>query len=377
MRRASAILIALAFALGPGVAQASDGPASDAGTFVATGAPSEFRFMHAAAPLPDGRVLVTGGWYNFTELAEAWDPATGTFEPAGSLIAIRARHTMTTLEDGRVLVVGGPGGPESEGFTAAAELWDPASETFTPAGVLATGRAMHTATLLDDGRVLVIGGTDGNGAVAAAEAWDPATGTFQPAGSLGQARASHTATLLSDGRVLVTGGWDWATEPALASSEIWDPATETFAPTSSLLQPRESHTATLLDDGQVLIVAGRSRSSADQAGATAERWDPVSESFRPAGTLAEARLMHSANLLPDGRVLVVGGLDPATEETMIATAEIWDPSTTTFGPAGTLTGGTFGHTATLLPDGRVLIVGSLYEDEDFVSMAEIWEPVEE
>ena len=99
----------------------------------------------------------------------------------------------------------------------------------------------------------------------------------------------------------------------------------------------------------------------------------------PAGTLAEARLMHSANLLPDGRVLIVGGLDPATEESMIATAEIWDPSTMAFGPAGTLAGGTFGHTATLLPDGRVLIVGSLYEDEDeeFVSMAEIWEPVEE
>jgi hypothetical protein len=333
--------------------------------------------MHAATGLQDGRVLVTGGWYNLTELAEVWDPASGSFEPAGSLSEPRAGHTMSLLDDGRVLVVGGPGGPGSDAFSGSAELWDPATETLEPTGSLSGARAQHTATLLPDGRVLVIGGTDGGRALASAEAWDPATGLFEPAGTLDQARAFHTATLLSDGRVLVTGGWDWATEPALASSEIWDPETQAFGPTGSLLQLREIHTATWLDDGRVLIVGGRSRIPGDGTSTLgAELWDPASGSFRSAGTLAEARLEHTANLLPDGRVLIIGGMDPATEEGGPTMAEMWDPVTESFGPAGAMGGATAMHTATLLPDGRVLVVGSLYVDEELRSMAETWEPVE-
>jgi hypothetical protein len=285
---------------------------------------------------------------------------------------------MTLLDDGRVLIVGGPFDPDGEGFTAAAEVWDPATEAFEPAGVLTQGRAHHTATLLADGRVLIVGGTDGDRAFADAELWDPATGRFGPAGSLDQARSFHTATLLEDGRVLVAGGWDWTSEPALTSAEIWDPETVSFVATGSLLQPREIHTATRLDDGRVLIVGGRSRVPGQEAGtADAELWDPVPGSFEPAGTLAEPRLEHSATLLPDGRVLIIGGLDPVTEDAAVGEAEIWDPGTGSFGPAGTMAGPTAMHTSTLLPDGRVLVVGAFEADDELQPTAEVWEPTGE
>lgn len=376
------ILVASLLAVAPVGVAAVDEEASAGGRFEVTGAPSESRVIHAAAPLSDGRVLVTGGWYSLTRVAEAWDPATGAFERAGRLAEPRAAHSMTALGDGRVLVVGGPGGPGSEGFSDSAELWDPDSQSFEPTGSLSQARAMHTATRLDDGRVLVIGGTDGDRARSLAEAWDPVTGSFAPAGSLARGRASHTATLLADGRVLVVGGWDWRSEPALASAEVWDPATETFAPAGTLLHAREHHTATRLEDGRVLVVGGRHRSLETADTAMAETWDPATATFAPAGTLAEHRLSHTATLLPDGRVLVIGGLDPVTEVDPtveghgLATAELWDPATASFGPGGVMDGATAMHTATLLEDGRVLVVGSFYgDDEELISMARTWEPL--
>ena len=128
-----------------------------------------------------------------------------------------------------------------------------------------------TATLLLDGRVLVIGGLGSEGS---AEVWDPVTETFQPAGSLSELRASHTATLLSDGRVLVIGGgrhWD---DPStwLASAEVWDPVTESFGPTGPLATEHGYHTATALPDGRVLVIGGND--NRQRAIAMAEVWEP-------------------------------------------------------------------------------------------------------
>ena len=148
---------------------------------------------------------------------------------------------------GRVLVIGGYG--EAPNPPLSAELWDPGTLTFTPAGSIADGRTGHTATLLRDGRVLVIGGTCCRRNAALTELWDPATETFSEAAPLvkGRIQGGHTATLLPDGRVLVIGGFDHRSRP-LKPAEIWDPAAETFREAGRMAKVRAGHSATLLRD---------------------------------------------------------------------------------------------------------------------------------
>ena len=224
--------------------------------------------------------------------------------------------------------------------------------------------------MLPDGRVLYIGGFywDGEVAVAApAEVWDPATETLIPAGELGRARVAHTSTLLPSGRVLVVGGERLGEHggggPELPSAELWDPATASFSPAGSLADPRYNHTATLLSDGRVLVVGGRLDGEGEledgsfgccvaHALTTAEVWDPATESFSATGSLAGGRISHTATHLPDGRVLVAGGGgdDPSG-------IEIWDPTTGAFEPSTPLSEARARHTVTLLPDGRLLVIG--------------------
>lgn len=198
------------------------------------------------------------------------------------------------------VTVGGP--------TADAALRD---GSCGPAGSLAEARSDHTSTLLPDGWVLIVGGEQGPAMLATAEVWDPASEDFSPAGSMAEGRKLHTATLLPDGRVLVSGGAGNPAgygDPFLATAEIWDPASGQWTATGPLDQWRAEHTATLLGDGRVLIVGGGAftRDGFDTFDYS-EAWDPVAGSFVPAGRLATARLGHSSTRLSDGRVLVVGG----------------------------------------------------------------------
>src|SRR5882724_2823996 len=139
----------------------------------------------------------------------------GTWTPTGSLNTARLLQTATLLPNGMVLIAGG--------FSASAELYNPASGTWTPTGSLNTARGFHTATLLHNGMVLVAGGFGANNYLASAELYDPASGTWTPTGSLNTARDGHTATLLPNGMVLVAGGFG-ASGPPLASAEHYDPA---------------------------------------------------------------------------------------------------------------------------------------------------------
>ena len=143
---------------------------------------------------------------------------------------------------------------------ASAELYDPASALFALTGSMVTGRELHTATMMGNGKVLVAGGEDAKGyAVTRAEAYDPALGSFIPTGSLGIGRYGHTATLLSSGEVLIAGGEridDDGFDIALSSAEIYNPATGRCHPTGSMRTARKHHTATLLRDGQVLLAGG-------------------------------------------------------------------------------------------------------------------------
>ena len=167
----------------------------------------------------------------------------------------------------------------------------------------------HTATLLPNGKVLVAGGYDGNSvALASAELYDPASGTWTATGSLATARDGHTATLLPNGKVLVAGGLD-SSQVAFASAELYDPASGTWTATGSLATARYIHTATLLPNGKVLVAGGL---TAAALLASAELYDPASGTWTATGSLATARYSHTATLLPNGKVLVAGGSDDSS-----------------------------------------------------------------
>jgi hypothetical protein len=226
------------------------------------------RVQHTATLLNNGKVLVTGGTAGTS--AELYDPATGTFTVTGSLTTARVGQTATLLSNGTVLVAAGDN--PTTGPLASAELYDPTTGTFAATGSMTTARSGQTATLLNNGTVLVAAGVNSVGYLAGAELYDPATGTFTVTGSLTNARYDHSATLLNNGTVLVAGGY-YPTSGQLTSAELYDPATGAFTVTGSLAIPRMQHTATLLNNGTVLVTGGNYDSNAL---ASAELYEPVS-----------------------------------------------------------------------------------------------------
>jgi len=247
------------------LAMAVGGRPANAQSFVLTGPMSAARFAQTATLLNDGTVLIAGGVTSgggSLASAELYNPATGIFTPTtGSMNTPRAWHTATLLNTGLVLITGGcdgcaPGG-NGTGW-ASAELYNPATGTFTATGSMMAAREYHTAALLNNGMVLIAGG-DTNGALqlASAELYDPATGIFTATGSMTTPRQFPAATLLNDGTVLVLGGQSAIGSP-LSTAEIYNPATGTFTPTtSSMTSPCDQlSTATLLNNGMVLIAGG-------------------------------------------------------------------------------------------------------------------------
>jgi len=378
MRRSVVATVVFVLAFVPGAAFAAEQVEPATGDFTPSGALAEPRVDHTATLLPDGRVLVTGGAVfdrpASLTTAEVWDPQTASFRSTNALAEGREGHTATLLPDGRVLVIGGTCCGRNADIT---EMWDPVTEALREATPLVKGRIQggHTATLLADGRVLVIGGDDHRSRnLKLAEVWDPVTETFGEAGRMAKVRSGHTATLLSDGRVLVIGGSPGTDNRKLARAEAWDPASESFSPAGALVAPRGGHTATALPDGRVLVVGGID--AMNDVLASAEVWNPATETFREAGDLAEARLGHTATLLPDGRVLVIAGNSGVLGISALRSAEVWDPATESFSPASSLAEGRRSHTATLLPDGRVLIVAG-NRDGDQLGSSQVWDPTAE
>ena len=316
---------------------------------------------HTATLLPDGKVLVASG-----NSAELYDPASGTWTPTGSLTNGRSQHTATLLPNGKVLVAGGIAGFFDVG---SAELYDPASGTWTPTGSLNHARRSHTATLLPDGKVLVAGGFFdmpgtilGGNAISSAELYDPASGTWTMTGSLATPRYQHTATLLPNGKVLVAGGSGNPYGVGVPeSTELYDSASGTWTETGSLANGRAYHTATLLGNGKVLVAGGfGSVGSTNSDLASAELYDPASETWSPTGSLATARINHTATLLQSGKVLVAGGSGGGAFGS--ARAELYDPASGTWMTTGSLVSGRRDHTATLLSDGNVLVAGGRNDD---------------
>lgn len=306
-----------------------------------------------AIQLPNGKVLVVGGgraprsYAPVANAAQLFDPVTGAWSLAGHFTA-RYGHTATLLRDGTVLVAGGLQGPYSANaygtgicetagggaVLAEADIYHPATNSWSPTGPMHTPRCGHTATLLTNGDVLVAGGAG----LTSAEVYHPASGTWSAAGSMSSARYEPTATRLRDGRVLVAGGYSLAgpgtlpADPAsqipgdmyiTVTAELYDPSTRRWSDTGSEEVRHFQSAAVLLQDGKVLVAGGDTRPP-NHPTSYSELYDPATGRWTPAAPLHVARYGATATLLPNGTVLVVGGI---TEITALAaaSAELYDP----------------------------------------------------
>ncbi len=329
----------------------------DAGTFRVLGTMTEGRERHTATLLPNGKVLIAGGFNgSYLDSAELYNPAANTFTSTGDMNEQRRSHTATLLPNGKVLIAGGTNGKTLN----TAEIYDPGTGEFkTTASSMITYRTGHTATLLKDGTVFIVGGSDGTDYSATAEIYDPVSGKFTATdGSLAVGRQDHAASLLQDGKVLITGGRDVSSVLDLAetfepdSDRTDDTDDSTFTSTANdLTVARLGHTSTLLPSGKVLIAGGRSE---DAFLGSAELYDPASREFSVTASMSTARCMHAAVALPDGCILVTGGNSGGGA---LATTEIFDPATNTFSPARTMTAARIGHTITVFGNGTLLFAG--------------------
>lgn len=284
----------------------------------------------------------------FFDNADIFDPKSNNFVRVKNKMTIkRVSHTATLLPDGRVLIIGGWSSRLPE---ASAEIYDPKTETFSRIGNTLRRRSGHSATLLDNGKVLIAGGYDGEERLSEAEIFDPKNNSFTLIGKMRGVRSVHAATKLVDGRVLLSGG-EANRGQIVSSAEIFDPQTNSFSLTKAMNVVRYKHDSVLLKNNRVLVFGGSDSRDWNGQYKSAEIFDAATNKFTPTGEMNFARFKveGTAVLLKDGKVFIGGG---GVE------AEVFNPLTNTF----IKTTGEFGTplhyaTVTLLDDERALIIG--------------------
>ena len=337
--------------------------------------------LFTATMLGDGRVLVAGGENESVgpmaiQSAEIYNPSSGVWSSAGNMFRPRGKHTATLLQDGRVLVAGGVSddAAERESF-GSSELYDPTTGVWTPTGSMAKPRFGHVAVLLPDGRVLAAGGwilrpgADVASTVGSAELYDPSVGTWSLVGSMAQRRALPATALLADGKVLVTGGTLFPEKGAVATAEIYDPATREWFETVSMSTGRGDTPATLLQDGRVLVAGGADDDNRPLA--SAEIYDPISGTWSPAAGMNEPRFGHWAIVLADGTVLVSSSWNAHQPN---RAAEIYGPTSDSWAPTSEMVQVRLVSEGMLLRDGRVMAVGGADEEGHGLTSAEFYDP---
>lgn len=331
------------------------------------------RFGGSAILLPEGKVLVAGGANNtdgYLSSSELFDPVANTWSTTGQMAFPRASTNATLLPNGQVLIEGG----ENNGYLTSAELYDPSTHSWSSTGSMSTARHQHTATLLASGKVVIVGGSDNTPqSLSTVELYEPSTtGMWSAAGNMAQAAKRSTSTLLPDGMVMIAGGSGGI--DSLATVELYNPASNGWVTTAPLGIPRESHTATLLPNGKVLVAGGITVTYANgttqaRALASAELYDPANHTWSTAGTMSVAHSNHTATLLPNGKVLIAGG-----SGNVVSSAEVYDPIANSWSAAGDMGATRSRHTATSLPSGKVLVAGGATNQLQALSSAEIYDP---
>jgi hypothetical protein len=304
-----------------------------------------------ATTLTNGTVLVSGeGVDHGPNEAVLYSPVPDTWTAPGPMptAVTPGDATATLLQDGRVLIVGGI---EDVIVLSSVALYDPTTKTWSAAASLPEPRTLHAAALLANGQVLIVGGqTDSTSPVPLhAELYDPAANTWTDAGAMIAPSVLSTATRLANGKVFVVDG------DALGTTEIYDPTSKSWTAGPKSANPHQlGTTATLLPDGRVLVVGGIAQTGANPTLSFPEIYDPIGGAWSSAGTMANNRVSHTATLLPSGNVLVAGGTGPSGP---LSAAELYNPATNTWSSAGNMVHARSGAAAALMPGGEVLMVG--------------------
>jgi N-acetylneuraminic acid mutarotase len=296
---------------------------------------------------------------------------TGAWSSTGPLVVPRAYHKAVTLDGGNILVSGGASG---EDYLSSCEIYNVVDGSWSLTDSLKTKRYLHTMTLLQNGKVLITGGAYASGNrfyhLRSCELYDPVTSRWTVINQMNYARAGHTATLLSNGKVLVTGGlyFDGSNDIYLRSCELYDPVADQWVLTDSMSVRRKDHTATLLPNGNVLVVGGHYAITYpyDTYLMSCELFNANTESWTVTDSLSTPLAGQRSVILSNGNILVAGGYYA------IHISELFNPVSMTWSTTGSLRVGRNDHSVTLLPNGNVLAVG----DQTKNNRCELYNPTE-